>query len=198
MRDPASLARALLLLPALAAPLVMSTPAARAQGDPDRVPTERFVANAVPPPSFGAGRFQVEIRIQRWSTDEEHDQIVQLLSAQGARRLPRTLRRQETVGSFRQTGRSPWTLRYAREIRDDGTRKIVALADRPIVLGQSYRRQRSTGHETSVITLELNDEGVGRGELIPGIEVAFDEESQSLGAANRLVEPIELADVRKR
>lgn len=194
-----SISRVLLPILLLVVAVATGVPPAAGTADEERLSTERFFANAIAPASFGVGRVQVEIRILRWSTDEEHQEVVDLLNAEGARRMPRTLRRHDVTGTLRQTGRSPWNLRYAREVLEGDRRQIVAIADRPIVLGQNYRNQRRTGdHQTTLVTLDVDEAGVGRGELIPGIEIAVDAESGSLVAANRLVEPIELANVRKR
>ena len=201
MSDSRSVHTARIFVPAATALLLALSgqPLANADAETERVVTERFFANAVPPESFGVGRQAVEVRIQRWSTDEEHEEIVGLLNADGARRLGRRLRRMDVTGSIRPRGRSPWNFRYARETRDGDNRHIVLIADRRIEWGGMSRRgQRDTGFQTSLVILDLGKDDVGRGEMIAGIQVGYDEEAGHLVPANRLVDPVDLADVRTR
>jgi hypothetical protein len=176
---------ALLLMP-VSLLLIPSAPLV-AEGDEERIVTHKFFADATPPPSAGGGSrvSRLEISVTRWTTDEEHAELAALLSGSSPIRLPRALRRQERTGSVRIRGGAPFHLHYARESREGDLRRIVLMADRPVLIGDFARHQRSTENPTTIITLEVDDESNGGGELIAGVRIAFDPELDSFASADR-------------
>src|SRR5690606_29762438 len=131
---------------------VLALPIAAQQPAPVDMPTAkdplRFSAFAV---SLQGGRAgNVEIHIERWTTDAERQTLVDLLAGAsfksgGQAKLLEALQKVKPRTGFIRTSNSlGWDLRYAREnLLPDGTRQIVIATDKPVSFLAAARQSRS-------------------------------------------------------
>ena len=186
-----------------------------AQDQPERF-RETITANAVAmgtsnPPVIPRGvRLNVQINITRWSTEEERAQLIDVVkeSAEGDQdAVSRALRAQDEVGwvramDTRAVGNARnlprETLRFSREIlNEDGTHRLILATDRPVTLTEARRRGRSQDFGTTLIILDLDEEGRGEGQLAMGVQLWFDESDGHLVINNFGTEPVRLLNVRR-
>src|SRR5919198_3198555 len=119
-----------LLAPALIA-FIASTQAVLAAK-----PVERLTAFAVDMSNLSARATTgtVDIVIERWSTDQERDQLRAALQEGGPDALLRGLQKiKDPAGYIRTPGSVGYPLRFARQIAmSDGGRRIIIATDRPV------------------------------------------------------------------
>ena len=145
------------------------------------------------------GQVRLDIRIDRWSSDEERAVLVEAMKESGSRSLSDALRQQERVGRLRQLQGLGHDLRYSRVIpTEDGGRQIILASDRPIAFGEAARSTRSLDNNVSLIQMTLDAEGSGEGQLMLGAEFSWDEENNRLTIENFSSEPVRLTSIRLR
>jgi hypothetical protein len=153
--------RALTLLPALVV-LVCSLAVAQSNQQP-----ERFTANAVSlSPEYGTGQQVVDIDVTRWSSNAERERLVAALREKGPNELLKQLQKVKPVGRIKTPDSLGYDLRYAyQQVDADGGRTIVIATDRPIGFWEASNRPRSIDYPFTVIQMQLDREGTGKGTM---------------------------------
>jgi hypothetical protein len=153
--------RALTLLPALVV-LVCSLAVAQSNQQP-----ERFTANAVSlSPEYGTGQQVVDIDVTRWSSNAERERLVAALREKGPNELLKQLQKVKPVGRIKTPDSLGYDLRYAyQQVDPDGGRTIVIATDRPIGFWEASNRPRSIDYPFTVIQMQLDREGTGKGTM---------------------------------
>ena len=149
------------------------------------------------------GQARLQIRVNRWSTDEERAKLREALAAQTGqardRTLADTLFGKEAVGTIREQQSLSYDLRYSRSLdTEDGGRQIILATDRRIGFAESWRSSRTLDYNVSLIILNLDSEGRGEGQLMLGAEFVWDEGQNQVVITNFSSEPIRLTSVRLR
>jgi len=135
---------------------------------PSNTEKERFRAFAVNlgNSSAAAAAGQVDIVIDRWTTDPQRDKLMETFQKQGAKALLGALQDQPAVGSIRTPNSLAYDLRYARELPgEDGGRRIILATDRPIGFAEATSGSRSLEYPFTVIEMRLDRDGRGEGKL---------------------------------
>lgn len=162
-----------------------------------------FMGTANPPVARTGGNATIQISVTRWTTEEERLQLFAALIEKGQGELVRALQKQKETGFVRvvspspRSGRPSERLRYAREFRQDGKRRLVLALDRPIPFAESVYRPRWRDYDISLITLDLDEEGSGEGQAAVGVRMKVDEEKKVLEIENFGSEPVRLTSVRR-
>lgn len=163
---------------------------------------EKYKANAIMQ-AAGAGSM-AEINIYRWSSDEEREQIVEVIKKASAesrinsRDVAKELRGMEKAGYAFFAGRQGYPLRYARAFdTGDGKRQIVLATDRPVSFAEAYDQSRLGDFDVTIILLTVDAEGKGEGLLSMGTEVKWNDSTNKLEITNVSSQPIKLGDVRR-
>lgn len=163
---------------------------------------ESYKANAIAQ-TPGAGAM-AEINIYRWSSDEEREQILEVIKKASAenrinsRDVAKELRGMEKAGYAFFAGKQGYPLRYARSFdMGDGKRQIVLATDRPVSFGEVYDQSRLGDFDVSIIVLKVDTEGSGEGLLSMGTEVKWNDSTNQLDVTNVSSQPIKLGDVRR-
>jgi hypothetical protein len=156
---------------ALSAVVAMAAP--RVEGQAADVPTKkdplRFSAFAVSMQAGAAGR--VEIVIERWSTDQERQGLIEVLAGAsfksgGQDKLLRALQKiKPRVGYIRTSNSLGWDLHYAREnMLADGMRQIVIATDKPVSFLAAASGARVMDYPFTFVEMRMkpNDKGEGR------------------------------------
>ena len=148
------------------------------------------------------GQVRLQIRVDRWSTDEERTKLMEALKAQTGRARDRTMAdtlfAKESVGSIRESRSLAYDLRYARVIPSEAGRMIVLATDRRIDFAEAWRSTRTLDYNVSIIVLNLDEEGRGDGQIMLGAQLEWDEANDQLTITNFASEPIRLTRVRSR
>lgn len=145
------------------------------------------------------GQTRVDIRITRWTTDEERATLLEALKDPAKRSLPDALNAQDSVGRFRQIQGLGHELRYSRMIPgEDGGMQIILATDRPIAFAEAARSARSMDNNVTLIYLTLDAEGKGEGQMMVGAEMVWNEEKNQLTIENLSSEPVRLNSISRR
>ena len=148
------------------------------------------------------GQVRLQIRVDRWSTDEERNTLLEILKTQsgqrGERQLAEGLFGKESVGTIRETGTLAYDLRYARLLPSEAGRMIVLATDRRIGFAESWNASRTLDYNVTLIVLNLDEEGNGDGQIMLGAQFAWDEANEQLIIENFASQPIRLTRVRMR
>ncbi len=148
----------------------------------------------------GGGQTQVAFTFTRWNTEEERDELEQILINDGMQALADKLRTAPEVGFVRAPTlrTTAWRLRYAIMFRnEEGQRVIRAATDRPVSFVEANQRMVRTGdYNVALIELTIDEEGNGNGWIRSGVEFVYHEETDSIVARNMQNQPIVLNNVR--
>jgi hypothetical protein len=161
-------------------------------------PREAFTAIATNISNVGrTGATQVDIVIERWSTDAESDRLLAVLKEKGPEDLLDVLRDIPRVGYIRTPDSLAYDLHYARQVPgEDGGRRIVLLTDRPIGFWEASRRPRTIDYPFTLIDMRMGGDGEGVGKLSIATKITLDGSVMTLeDFANQ---PVRLTNIRKR
>ena len=110
-----------------------------------------------------------------------------------------TTTRSATARAAMGTSAPSQRLRYAWQTDlGGGRRRIVAALDRPIGFVEASRQTRWRDYDVTIITLEVDKNGQGEGQLAMGVQLAFEPEGNKLTIENFGSEPVRLNNVRRR
>jgi hypothetical protein len=157
---------------------------------------QRFTAFAANMSNVGTGRTgRVDVTIDRWTTDEEREQLRTALVENGTDALYRTLQKMKPVGHIRVNDSLGWDLRYAREAKTGSSRRIVFATDRPIDAWEARNQPRTIDYKFTFGELRLGPDGKGEGSLSPAVRVRYNETDRILDLENFASEPVRLLEV---
>lgn len=181
---------------------VLALPLTAQQPAPADMPTAneplRFSAFAVSMQGGRAGN--VEIHIERWTTDAERKTLVDLLAetsfkSGGQARLLEALQKVKPRTGFIRTSNSiGWDLRYAREnMLSDGTRQIVIATDKPVSFLAAATQARSMDYPFTFVEMRMKPNDKGEGRLLAA--TAVDVKNGRLELENYGQEPVRLTTI---
>jgi hypothetical protein len=144
----------------------------------------------------GKGPFQ--LTLQRWSTDEERDRMLQAMAGESSGVLD-AVRDAGYVGYLRWPGGLEYSLRYARQARrPDGRTEIVLVADRPLWIWWDSSKSSSAmagDGQFSLIQIRM-DGDTGEARLASGGGVTSDKET-GVALAEQAKQPVVITGVRR-
>lgn len=160
-------------------------------------PLESYSARVIAQGQGGvSGTAQVQIVINRWSTDEERQMVFNATTNKDERSVAKALASLDPVGYFREISKRGYDLRYARKTTE-GDRSVVILAtDRPISILEATQSTRSSKHNVTIIQLVMDESGNGEGTLAAGVRIRFDEKENHLVLENYSYAPLRLSNVK--
>jgi hypothetical protein len=202
MLPPCSRRARLFALAVLTAALV---PASSAQ---DAVPLPlpfRMTAFAVNLSGVGRTRPQtLDIVIERWSTDDEKQKLLDTLVEKGDDKLLDMVQKiKPRAGFIRTTQSLGWDIQVARygELPDGGHR-ILFVTDRPMSFYELRNNTRSRDYDFMVCEIRLDKDGKGQGKLAGGTKITYDKDTKQVTIENYGQEPVRLtsvtADMKKK
>lgn len=156
------------------------------------------------PPVIPTGTTAViQIKINRWSTEEEVDALHAILVEKGHDGLVDALQKQEETGWVRARGMESLTnfpreiLRYARQYPMGDKRRIVLALDRPISFAEAVERPRWNRYDMTLIVMDVDSEGRGEGQVAMGARLSMDVPNDRLVIETFSTEPVRLMNVRR-
>ncbi len=151
-----------------------------------------------------SGQTTIQITIDRFSSDEEHDHMLEVIMNEDNQTIADELGDMDSVGFLRVTGRAAargtgsWQLRYARQVQEGDTRVIRLATDRPILFVEAVRRPtRTWDSQTTLIELRVDENGEGDGVLMAGVEFTVDAKNNQITLSHLSSSPVELTNVRR-
>jgi hypothetical protein len=113
------------------------------------------------------------MRINRYATDEEIDQLAELLKEKGPDALRRALEKLD-VGRINPVGSVGNQIAVARkrQIGSDTVITLVTARNMPFI--ELYRGGRTTDYPFGFVRLTLNEKGEGTGQIIVAAKIRFD------------------------
>ncbi len=151
-----------------------------------------------------SGQTTIQITIDRFSSDEEHDHMLEVIMNEDNQTIADELGDMDSVGFLRVTGRAAtrgtgsWQLRYARQVQQGDTRVIRLATNRPILFVEAVRRPtRTWDSQTTLIELRVDEYGEGDGVLMAGVEFTVDAKNNQITLSHLSSSPVELTNVRR-
>ena len=162
---------------------------------------ERYTAFAVnldstTPVRTGAG--QIEIVVNRYSSEAEANRLITTVVEKGPDVLLDDLQGMPRIGYIRTPQSIGYDLRFARKVRDDeGGERITIITDRYITFWEAANRPRTIDYPFTVIELRLNKGGEGEGKLSLFTKIEADKRNNTLVLENYGTQPVMLNNVRR-
>jgi len=157
---------------------------------------ERFTAAAINTNRGAAGN--IDIQIDRWSSDAERDKLVNALTTKGADKLLDVLQDLPVKGNFRAPGQLGWDIRFARRYpTDEGGERVVLATDRPISVFEAANQPRSINYPFTIVELQLNRAGEGQGRMSLATKVILDKKKNMITLENFELQPVLLTQVKR-
>jgi hypothetical protein len=164
--------------------------------DGGRARPERFTAAAMDTNRGVAGN--VEIQIDRWSTDAERDRLMKALLDKGPDKLLDVLQDAKAVGSIRTPGSLAYDLHFARRTPlPEGGERVVLATDRRISFWEQFNNTRTVDYPFTVIELRLNRNGDGEGKMSLATRITADKENGVIVLENWDLQPVLLRNVKR-
>jgi hypothetical protein len=189
--------RLLFVTAALAAWLV-APPRIAGQEEPVKESFTGFAINL----NGGPTTATVDFTIQRWSTDQEREDLLAILveekdSYRANEKLLKALQKMPKVGYIRTSTSLGWDLRYAREAElPDGGRRIVLGTDRPIGFAEARNSGRSMDYPFTILEIQLDKADKGQGKILAGTRLYIDK-SKNLVLENWGQQPVRFNQIHK-
>jgi len=167
----------------------------------------RMTAFAVSMGTVATGANQVvDIRIKRWSTQTERENLINTAVEKGQDALLRALQKMPDHGRISipgWTGPDPhnarlgWTLHYAfMTPGEDGGYRIGIATDRYIGMWEARNQPRTIDYPFSLIEIRLGKDGKGVGKMAVATKIDFDKKKKQLVLENYSSEPVRLNEVK--
>lgn len=176
--------------------LAVSTAMPSAQSNMAR--PEKFTAFAVDISNTAprANASVVDIQINRWSTDAERDQLLQVLKEKGQEGLLSALQKLPVVGGIRTPGSLNYDIHFARQRPEaEGGRMVFLMTDRYINAWEAMNRPRTMDYPFTLIQLQLDKSGRGVGKASIATKIT-QEVDGTIELENFSNQPVMLNDVR--
>lgn len=182
----------------LAIALILSASPSQAKKEP----IEQFQANAlaIDGPS-GSKSAVLHINIYEWSSDDDREEVQDAIkeateNKRAYRAVPEALRKLGKAGYMFLTGGQGWPIRFAREIKTDGSREIILATDRPVTFSEVYSGSAVRDFDITLIVLKWEGSGKGEGVASVGTEVKWNEAKGQIEITNYSSQPVRLGDVK--
>jgi hypothetical protein len=142
----------------------------------------------------------IDFTIERWSTDEERNQLLSIIAENKDPTQPllRALQKMPKVGYIRTPQTLAWDLHYAHEFKlDEGGRRIVLATDRPIGFREARNQSRTMDYPFTIIEIRLNANDEGEGKILAGTKVFIDK-NKHLVLENYGQQPVRFNEIKKQ
>ena len=148
----------------------------------------------------------IDIRVDRWSTDRERDELIATFVEGGQDKLLDTLRDVPIKGRMNipaWPGPDPdqvrlgWSLHFAmRAAMADGGSRILLATDRHMSFAETRNRPRTYDYPFTFLEIRLAPDGTGEGKMAVATQLRFDARARTIIFENYSSEPVRLTNVR--
>ena len=155
---------------------------------------ERFTATGVRMQTGGSST--VLITVERWSTPEERQMLLDTLREKGSNALAEALFKMPRVGFVRFPGTAGKDLHYAwQTTMPDGSRRVVVGTERNMTVAETAKSGRSLKYQVGVVEMHFDKDGKGEGKLSAIAKVEVDNNDQ-VSIKNYDSQPVRLIKIK--
>jgi hypothetical protein len=133
---------------------------------------ETFHARANVATEAARGDVYLDIRVQQYTPEKERDTVLKALETGGEAAFVEAVRKAPIAGQI-EIGKQTFTIRWAREVKDDKGRVITLVTERPVYFvgaGLPGAKARA-GYDVAVVQLKMDPAGVGEGVMAAAAKV---------------------------
>jgi hypothetical protein len=142
------------------------------------------------------GTARVEIRVNRWSSTDERNDLLKVLAEKGQDELLHRLSDAHSVGTIRVNTQLAYDLRYARETaEEEGGTRVFLATDRPMTAWEIWNEPRYSQYPFTLIDLRFPPEGEPTGSLMLAARVTADRDGRFVNVENFATQPIQMTDI---
>lgn len=144
----------------------------------------------------------VDFRIERWSTDDERQTLLGIItgekeSYQSNQRLLQTLQKMPKTGYIKTQRTLAWDLKYARQSPlEEGGRRIVLATDRPIGIWEGVAQPRTMDYPFTIVEMHLDANDKGTGKILAGTRIYIGKDN-NLVLENWGQQPVRFNEIHK-
>ena len=161
---------------------------------PAAIQVVRFTATATGP-SGELG--PVEIVINRFSTTVEKNRFMDAFAERGPAGLQEALQQAPSIGRLAAPGDQGFDLRYAAELRgENGDRHVIIASDHGMPFFEAADRPRSADYPFTVLQLQMDKNGQGRGLASAYSNITLDKHQGSIVLENLGDQPVMLTNLQ--
>ena len=161
-------------------------------------PIETFTAMGA---QMSSGRSShITITIERWTTDQERQALIDTLKEKGQPALTAALYNLPRVGYIRMPDTMGYDLKYAYSTQlPDGARRVVVAADRALSMREAAKNSRSEKYDFLVTEMHFpKGGGTGEGKLAPATLIKIDKDTNQIEIENYQAQPVRLMGVKAK
>ena len=115
-----------------------------------------------------------DITISEWTSDAERQQVLDALKNDGSLSMRQSLQGFDSKGRIAARAQLGVDLRYAYKFEEANGTTIVLVTDRPVDVDEAIAQGiTSRSYNTTVVVIELDEQGKGAGTLMLAAEVKF-------------------------
>ena len=161
---------------------------------PEAIQGVRFTATASGP-SGELG--PVEVVINRFSTTVEKNRFMDTFAERGPAGLQEALQQAPSIGRLAAPGDQGFELRYAAELRgENGDRHVIVASDQGMSFLEAADRPRSADYPFTVLQLQIDRNGQGRGLASAYSNITLDKVQGSIVLENLGDQPVMLRNLQ--
>jgi len=133
---------------------------------------ETFHARANVSSDAARGDVYLDIRVQKYTPDKEREAVVKALQTGGEAAFVEAVRKAPVAGQI-EIGKQTFTIRWAREVKDDKGRTITLVTESPVYfVGAGLPGAKSrAGYDVAVVQLKMDSSGTGEGVMAAAAKV---------------------------
>jgi len=142
--------------------------------------------------------FNVTLIIQRYSTTDERQILIDSFNKAGSQGLYNALEKMPAMGRIAITGTLGYDINFARKVQTATGYTIRVLGNRPIGFTEAWVDGRSMDYNLSYLELNVNDnQKDSTGTLLPAVQFVIDKKTNEL-TANNFQNPWKLFNIMNR
>jgi hypothetical protein len=153
-----------------------------------------FVAVSTGGPSGGASA-SFDFQIKRYTTDEEVQQLQDILKSQGQEGLRRAMEKLD-VGRINRVGTTGTQIAVARKRQEGSNTIITIVTPRNMSFAELYNNGRSTDYPFGYLQVTLNEKGEGTGKIMAATKISFNKKNNQVVLESFGNQYIKAANVR--
>lgn len=152
----------------------------------DDMPTrEVYQAQAMGQSTQLGKTFNVTINIERYSTSEERQVLIDAFQQAGSKGLFNALEKMHAKGRIAITGTLGYDISFVRKIPTADGYKIRVLTNRPIGIGEAWVSGRTIDYNLSAFEMNVsNEKGKSAGVLLPACKFKINKKTGELEIEN--------------
>ena len=152
-----------------------------AQAQEDKPAHEVYQAQAMGTGTQLGKLFDVNINIDRYSSDADRQTLIDAFQKDGSKGLSSALEQMGSKGRLAVTGTIGYDIMFARRISTPDGYRVRILTNRPLSFRESLNDTPSVDYNLSFVELKINDTpGKSSGILLPAVQFKVDKKTNEI------------------